>query len=379
MRRRFDFSKHKHLKKDWSPSNGADFEDDSVRAMENYQWLCANGHSAYRATLANRAYHNSGCPICGVLCRNNLLRAQIRRPKAGQSIAERYPALVAYFHADRNTLSPDRRGVGCEIPLWWRCEKGHQWNIPVGPMIRALGRGSRGCMGCYLANKRRPKPGQSLGDRHPELVGIWHPTKNGDLTPFDVRPNCNDYADWLCGRGHETRAIINSRSSGFACVHCRPFNKSKVEGDFRTLFGQSLVLTEVLTTAHRMAIDWTNLQNRQWMTVDICGEVRRHPHLKVVIEYDGKYFHDRPEVSARELPKTLALLDAGYLVVRIRENGLARIDLTHPRLFQVNHNYRFKDPIEALLPTMKLVEDWLLQPAFDTMARVSDRPSLGRR
>ena len=40
-------------------------------------------------------------------------------------------------------------------------------------------------------------PKRILGNRHPELAKEWHPTKNGDLTPFDVTYGKNQTAWWL--------------------------------------------------------------------------------------------------------------------------------------------------------------------------------------
>lgn len=36
--------------------------------------------------------------------------------------------------------------------------------------------------------KATPKPGQSLAEVVPELAAEWHPTLNGELTPYDVLP-----------------------------------------------------------------------------------------------------------------------------------------------------------------------------------------------
>ena len=367
----FSINKYPHLICEWSLSNAVPADDGSVRATRHYLWLCPKGHGEFRATIANRAYHDSGCPLCGVERRVASAKGKVRRPIGGLTLSQRHPELVVLFDGQRNEVAVESVISG-RTDWWWKCPSGHSWITRAGQVLTSLrlDADNNGCPECYLLSKRRPKPGQSLGDTRPHLVEIWHPTKNGDVTPFDVRPNCNDYAYWLCQRGHETHAIINSRSSGFECVHCRQFNKSKVEGDFRALFGESPLLTGVSPTAHRMAIGWTNLQDRQWMTVDIYGELRRHPQLKVVIEYDGKYFHDRPEVSARDVPKTQALLDAGYAVIRIRENGLAPVAMNHPRLLQINHDYRFKDEIGDLAATVRIVEDWLsvLDMAADLVA-----------
>jgi len=66
----------------------------------------------------------------------------------------------------------------------------------------------------------KPKLGQSLGDLNIELSKQWHPTKNGNLTPFDVYPNSNKKVWWVCEKGHEWEAIIFSRNNGKNCPYC---------------------------------------------------------------------------------------------------------------------------------------------------------------
>ena len=270
MGHRFAFEKYRHLAVEWSTENGVEFDDDSVLASRHYLWKCSKDHPVYTATMANRAYHGSGCPSCWAIRRSVESRGLPKAIKPGYSLVERHPELRGMFDESKNGRPID--GIGpAGTRLWWRCERGHEWEGTAVTLLASLASGQAGCRGCYLLNKRRPKPGQSLGHRFPALAALWHPEKNGTLTAFDVRPNCNDYAYWICERGHETHAIINSRSSGFGCVHCRGFNKSSVEADFRALLASSPLLTDVNPLAHRMAINWSNVQNRQWMTVDIFG------------------------------------------------------------------------------------------------------------
>jgi hypothetical protein len=54
----------------------------------------------------------------------------------------------------------------------------------------------------------------------PQLAKEWHPTKNGSLTPGKVSVSSNKKAWWVCSKGHEWKATINSRSSGRGCPFC---------------------------------------------------------------------------------------------------------------------------------------------------------------
>jgi len=94
---------------------------------------------------------------------------------------------------------------------------------------------------------------------------------------------------------------------------------------------------------------------------DIVGTVQGG--VRVVVEYDGAYFHGthRPEVWENDLAKTRALLDAGYLVVRLRENKLPLLDIEHSRLLQTNfpHTLREARSREQLVPVL----EWLKKSA----------------
>jgi len=62
-----------------------------------------------------------------------------------------------------------------------------------------------------------------LGTMYPELAKEWHPTKNGDLTPFDVAGSSHKIFWWLCKNGHEFKEKTHNRNrtkiSNF-CLQC---------------------------------------------------------------------------------------------------------------------------------------------------------------
>ena len=60
----------------------------------------------------------------------------------------------------------------------------------------------------------------SLADRFPELAKEWHPTKNGDLTPYDITSGSGKRVWWRCSKGHEWQAVVYSRHNGTGCPIC---------------------------------------------------------------------------------------------------------------------------------------------------------------
>lgn len=78
-------------------------------------------------------------------------------------------------------------------------------------------------VGCPRCARREFAKYQSLGDDFPEVAALWHPTKNGDVTPFDVKPYSRERHYWQCSRVpfHIWRAAPTSLvSKGSGCPTC---------------------------------------------------------------------------------------------------------------------------------------------------------------
>ncbi|PJD93230.1 MAG: hypothetical protein CK424_03320 [Legionella sp.] len=58
--------------------------------------------------------------------------------------------------------------------------------------------------------------------KNPELIKEWHPTKNKELTPYDVTPFSDKKVWWICPKGndHEWQAAVKTRSKGHGCGVC---------------------------------------------------------------------------------------------------------------------------------------------------------------
>lgn len=61
----------------------------------------------------------------------------------------------------------------------------------------------------------------SFGELYPELARDWHPDKNGDVTPYKVKPHSDIKVWWICPHcSNEYFATIGHRTSGTGCPHC---------------------------------------------------------------------------------------------------------------------------------------------------------------
>ena len=75
-------------------------------------------------------------------------------------------------------------------------------------------------IGCGFCSGHQVCLSNCLATKNPELAKEWHPTKNDDLTPYDVTCGSDKKIWWLCNKGHEWKAVIASRNQGKNCPYC---------------------------------------------------------------------------------------------------------------------------------------------------------------
>lgn len=110
-------------------------------------------------------------------------------------------------------MTPKTITYGSGRRAWWRCEKGHTWQA----VINSRSNGS-GCPVC--SGKTIVRGSNDLALELPELAAQWHPTKNLPLTPDQVTRGSHRSVWWRCGKGHEWRAAVKSRTAGSGCPVC---------------------------------------------------------------------------------------------------------------------------------------------------------------
>jgi len=74
--------------------------------------------------------------------------------------------------------------------------------------------------GCNYCAGRQIGSSNCLATKNPELSSEWHPTLNGNLTPYDFTCGSGEYAWWKCKKGHEWKTTIASRNQGKNCPYC---------------------------------------------------------------------------------------------------------------------------------------------------------------
>jgi len=81
--------------------------------------------------------------------------------------------------------------------------------------------------GCSYCAGQKVGLSNCLATKNPELAKEWHPTLNGDLTPYDVTCGSDKSVWWKCDKGHEWKAEIYNRNNEKGCPFCARLLPSK--------------------------------------------------------------------------------------------------------------------------------------------------------
>ena len=201
------------LAKEWNYEKNMDLKPDMVTSgsIQKVWWKCKKGHE-WQATVSNRKYGKTGCPIC----------TNMQVLKGYNDLATVNPKLVKEWNYKKNkNLDPTMFKATSEKQVWWECSKGHEWQTSIN--CRNQG---NGCPIC--SNKQLLKGYNDLATVNPKLSKEWNYEKNDSLKPDMVLFGNDQKAWWRCSKGHEWQASIKSRNKGIGCPICS--NKQVLKG-----------------------------------------------------------------------------------------------------------------------------------------------------
>ena len=138
-----------------------------------------------------------------------------------QSLMKINPIVAEEWNYEKNgELTPDMVKANSGKKVWWKCNKGHEWQA----IVRSRNNGS-GCPFC--ANQKVLKGYNDLATVNPKLAEEWNYEKNGELTPDMVVANNGKKVWWKCKKGHEWEASIVNRNRGSGCIKCHIIERKK--------------------------------------------------------------------------------------------------------------------------------------------------------
>jgi hypothetical protein len=288
---------HPHLAVEWHPTLN-ELPATQVRSTSRVKrwWRCAAGHEWQQSTRARSRREGGRCPRCA--------------SSPGVSLSIACPDIAKEWDGVANgsrTAADVTTGSGFKAT--WRCgvDPGHVWRAAVNSRTK----GGTGCPHCA---GNIPGPDRMLPVAAPELLPEWHPTLNGDIDPATISAGVLLYVWWQCRKknDHVWRATVANRVVGTGCPHCHPVPQSRAE---IALAAELAAFVPIDPLDHRVDIGEGRPAN--------CDIVLRD--AKIIVEYDGAYWHAGADSYIRDVRKTERLAVHGWRVIRVRESPLAPI------------------------------------------------------
>ncbi|WP_428912055.1 zinc-ribbon domain-containing protein [Niallia sp. Krafla_26] len=143
------------------------------------------------------------------------IQALTRKQHKERSIAHLYENIAKEWHEEKNgDLSPWNILPGSNLRVHWKCNIcSEDWEAIVSKRVK--GQKCPYCSGNKAGHVR------SLKSVNPVMALMWHPTKNGLLTPDRVLPGSTKEAWWLCSKcNQEWKEPIGRRTSKKGCPYC---------------------------------------------------------------------------------------------------------------------------------------------------------------
>ena len=207
------------IAKEWNYEKNGKLKPENFLAnsQKTVWWRCEKGHE-WQSKILNRNY-GYGCPYCSG-------RYAIKGENDLQTVN---PTLAKEWDYDKNKgLTPSDVLPSSDKKVWWKCEKGHEWQTQI--KVRTKGNGCPYCSGRYAI-----KGVNDLQTVNPALAKEWNHDKNGNLKPEEFLANSGKKVWWKCVRGHEWQETVDNRSNGVGCPYCSNHRVLKGYNDLQTV------------------------------------------------------------------------------------------------------------------------------------------------
>ncbi len=162
-------------------------------------WKCSKGHE-WKAIISNRV-NGSGCPICS----GHVAGSENNLTVINQFVAKEW-------NYQKNKLQPSDYLPNSSKKVWWKCEKGHEWQATIS------NRNSKGS-GCPFCSGNEVEESGSIFCNK-KIMSIWNFEKNNSIDPRKLGKNSSKRVWWKCIENHEWESIISNINRGSGCPFC---------------------------------------------------------------------------------------------------------------------------------------------------------------
>lgn len=184
-----------------------------------------------------------------------------------KSLQECYPQVALQWNYERNgALQPNQVMPNSHKKVWWKCEKGHEWEATLSHRVEGTG-----CP--YCSHQKFLKGFNDLATLFPHLTKEWNYKRNA-LNPEDVLGGGQKKYWWICEYGHEWESSIRKRIDGRKCPVCSGKKVVKGTNDFATVcsslvsewnYEKNNILPENATKYSNKRVWWICGNGHEWL------------------------------------------------------------------------------------------------------------------
>lgn len=181
-------------------------QDVTAGSERKVWWKGACGHT-WQQMICTRT-SGGGCPFC----------AGIQLLVGYNDLQSKFPDIASEWNYERNgSLMPTDVFANAKQTVWWKCEKGHEWQATI---YHRTGKDKTGCPVC--SNRKLLKGYNDFETLYPALAKDWHPTLNGNQKPDEIISRSGKIVWWKCSYcGHEFQKKVVQRVLYPKCPFCK--------------------------------------------------------------------------------------------------------------------------------------------------------------
>ena len=280
---------------EWDSTKNNGLSADSVFAHSGIKayWLCPHGHS-YIAKVAMRTADSrkgTGCPYC----------SGKKAIPGVNDVGTSCPDAIKDWDYQKNTIQPSELLVHSEKKVWWKCDKGHSYEMMLCRKTQKKPYGCPICSGNQLLVGFN-----DLKTLFPEAAEEWDYEKN-PTRPEDHIAGTHVKAWWICKQcGKHFRMTIKDHTYGNErCPNCTFYYKTSLPEQCVYFYVKKYF---------QDAINSYKPHFLNGMEIDIFI-----PSLNLGIEYDGASWHKTRQKKESDNRKSSTIRENGISLIRIKE------------------------------------------------------------
>ena len=271
---------------DWDYSKNKISPDQiSVSSNKTVHWRCHKCGYEWSSSLYKRSVENHSCPACSnkVVTPNN-------------NLAVTNPEVLKHWDYAKNQRTPEDFTSGSNKKAWWICEKGHSYCQTISSYVHG-----KACP--YCSNQKVLRGFNDLATTRQDLLPYWHPTKNTNITPYEITSGSSSKKVWwICDKGHEYQMTPANKAAGQGCPICA--KQAQTSFPEQAIF---FYLKQATEAKNRYKLDGK-------IEIDIYL-----PVFNIGIEYDGFLYHSSEASKYNEEKKNMYCAEHGIRLIRIKE------------------------------------------------------------